>query len=122
MAASILWPSTLYLNSDWSDNPQISIVQNKPEVGPPISRARSHNIEHVLTATVDMSYAEYTTVFIPFLQSINGGLQPFRFRSPLDSLYYDAYLGGSTPYTIKRRDNYSYTIGLTISYRQIGAF
>lgn len=122
MAATVLWPDTLFINSDWSDSPKVNILRNKPEVGPPISRARSRNIEHTLTVTVDMSYNDYTTTFQIFLQSIAGGLKPFRFKSPLDSQTYDAYLTGDTPYTIKRCDDHLYTVGMTITYRQLGAF
>lgn len=118
----ISWPVELFINTDWNDTAKVNILRNKPEVGPPISRARSRNIEHTLKVTVDMSYHEYTTTFLSFLQNINGGLKSFRFKSPLDSTVYDAYLTGDTPYTIKRRDSRLYTVSLTITYTQIGVF
>lgn len=123
MPTSLTWPSVFKLNTDWNDSPKTWIVKGKPEVGPPISRARSHNIEHNITASVDMSYTEYTTVFVPFVQSTMGGVKPFRFTSPIDSLTYDTYFGGdNNPYTIKRRDDYLYTVSFVLVYRQLGAF
>jgi len=123
MPTPLTWPDGLKINSDWSDSLKTWIVKGKPEVGPPISRARSRNIEHTLLVSVDMSYSEYNTVFVPFVQDTMGGIKSFKFTSPLDSITYDAYLGGdSNLYTIKRCDNYSYTVTCTIVYRQLGAF
>ena len=70
-----------------------------------------------------MSYSEYTTVFVPFVQDTEGGIKSFKFTSPIDSITYDAYFGGDNqPYTMKRCGDYLYTISCTIVYRQLGAF
>ena len=117
------WDTTGFrINTDWSDNPKVDLVKNKPEVGPPITRARSRNVEHTLTLSVDMNYMQYTTTFQTFMQNIMYGVLPFLFTSPLDSLQHETRLGGDTPSTIKRQGNYLYTVSMVFVYRQIGAF
>lgn len=109
---------SFYLNSDWNDTPTMAIIENVPEMGQPIRRFRSPNVKHTISATVIMSYEEYNRGFLQFIQNINGGVDPFYFKSPVDSIYHKTTLSLSDGgcYSIKRNDNYSYAITLSFNY------
>lgn len=114
----VSWPEQLLLNTDWDDVPTTALVENKPEVGLPIRRFRSSNIQHALSASFIVDYDTMETVFIPFMSSIYNGLDAFEFKSPVDSLVHVAKLQASSGqfYTMKRQDNYTYIINLTFLY------
>ena len=122
MAATYSWNSEWLLNTDWTDTPSVSMVENKPEIGPPIRRMRSYNEKHVLSCSVDMTYSQMNTDLPTFIYNLKGGILPFNFTSPVDGVTYEAYLEGSNGqfYTKKRKNVSLYTVSFKIAYYKIG--
>lgn len=119
----LTWPSSLQIDTDWSDATSVAIISNEPEVGLPIRRLRSHSVKHVLTANATLSYYELNNIFKPFIKQIGHGLLPFSYTSPVDSItYHNTSLDVSSglPYTLKRKDNTTYIVSFKLIYFSIG--
>ena len=113
------------IDSTWTDSPSIDMIENSPEVGPPIRRLRSTNIKHTVTISFIISNYWYNLLWLPFVKGLHG-IKHFWFPN---ITYNRAAQGGSTdieeveawfslsggqPFTVKRQDNYNYTISANI--------
>jgi len=117
------WPSTLKINTDWNESIGLDMIVNQPEVGAPIRRLRSRRTKHTVTFSFTLSLYEYNTVFKPFIVNIKGGADAFNFPDLTANTTntVEAYItNAATPYTIKRQDNYTYTISMTIDFYRNG--
>lgn len=112
------YPSALAVASDWTETPSTALIENQPEVGPAIRRFRSLNVQHTLAVNITLDYNEYHNIFLPFLASINNGLDSFSFTSPLDSIPHATKLVSNNGqfYTMTRMDNYLYKISFSLVY------
>ena len=112
----------LFINSDWTDNPTVSIVSNDPEVGNPIRRLRSYNIKHTLSCSMTVDREQFNKFSNFVLRKLHGGIDPFVFKSFLDGYDYTAALkvDNGAPFTCKRQDAYQFNVRFTIVYIELG--
>lgn len=104
------------MNTDWGLTPNLSLVIDTPEVGPAMARLRSRTVLLTMTATIDMTYLQYTQTFKPFIMNtLHGGIDWFEMPFLLDGIVRKTRLaiGGKAPYTIKRKDADFYSVNLT---------
>jgi len=118
--------ATIHLDSSWNDTPSIYLVSNEPEVGPPIRRLRSRNIKHTVTISFAIDNYWYNKMWLPFIKLLHGGIDPFLFpeitynrsaaEGQTDLKWRPAFfqMNGGSAFSIKRQDNYTYTISATV--------
>lgn len=112
----------IYVDSDWSDNPSLSMVSNDPEVGNPIRRLRSYNVKHTISCNMTLSYPEFQLFYVFAMRKLHGGIDPFIFRSFVDSKEYTTYfvMDNGQPFTYQRNGMYDYKVSFTIMYVELG--
>lgn len=118
--------AAIHLDSSWNDTPSVYLVSNDPEVGPPIRRLRSRNIKHTVSVSFSIDNYWYNKMWIPFIKLLHGGIDHFLFpeitynkkatEGQTDIKWRPAFfqINGGSAFSIKRQDNYTYTISATV--------
>lgn len=113
------------IDSTWTDSPSIDVIENNPEVGPPIRRLRSTNVKHTIPISFTISNFWYNLLWLPFVRGLHG-INHFWFpnitynraanEGSTDIEEVEAWfsLNGGQPFTVKRQDNYNYVVSATI--------
>ena len=113
------------IDSSWTDSPSIDMIENNPEVGPPIRRLRSTNVKHSLPISFMISNYWYNKLWLPFIRDLHG-INHFLFpnitynriatQGSTDIEEVEAWfnLNGGQPFTVKRQDKYTYLVSANI--------
>lgn len=118
--------AAVHIDSSWNDSPLVNLVSNSPEVGMPMRRLRSRNIKHTTNISFSIDNYWYNKLWLAFIRALHGGVDHMMFpeltyNRAVDSGAEDIRwrpavfsMENGTAYSIKRQDNYTYTISATV--------